>query len=385
MKHTWKTGAFAKMANITERTLRYYDKIGLLKPSMIQKNGYRCYDEDDFIKLQKILALKQLGFSIEEIFPLMNDHVSLQDSFQMQIDLLDKKIIHLQNLRELLKKSLLKIHDNHLDWNEVASIMQMIGDDDRLVDQYKNANNLKIRIRLHELYSTNQTGWFPWLFQQIDFTHVNRLIEIGCGDGSLWHKHKIDLRNREIFLTDISEGMIEEVRKNLGNDVNCMLADCEKLPFKNIYFDAAVANHVLFYLKDLNQGLREINRVLKPGGICYCSTYGKQHMKELSNLVYAFDRRIYLSKTHLYDIFGLENGKDILMKYFSKVTCQRYQDVLFVDHSQPIIDYIMSCHGNQNEILGPQIDTFKNFVEKYIQVNQGIEITKDAGLFICEK
>ena len=64
----YKTGQFAKLANVSERTIRYYDKIGLLKPSFVMENGYRQYSDLDLLKLQKILSLKHLGFSIEEFF-----------------------------------------------------------------------------------------------------------------------------------------------------------------------------------------------------------------------------------------------------------------------------------------------------------------------------
>ena len=68
MERYYKTGEFAKMANLSIRTIRYYDNIGLLKPSMIADNGYRLYNNQDFLKLQKILSLKYLGFSLEDIF-----------------------------------------------------------------------------------------------------------------------------------------------------------------------------------------------------------------------------------------------------------------------------------------------------------------------------
>ena len=67
MKSYFTTGQFARLANVTERTIRYYDKQGLLKPSFIMENGYRKYSEDDFIRLQRIISLKQLGFSLNEI------------------------------------------------------------------------------------------------------------------------------------------------------------------------------------------------------------------------------------------------------------------------------------------------------------------------------
>ncbi len=378
----YKTGQFAKLANVSERTIRYYDKIGLLKPSFVMENGYRQYSDLDLLKLQKILSLKHLGFSIEEIFPMVMDNTNLKESFELQIDLIEDKISHLQSLKDALKRA---SQTPDLSWNMILSLVQLSNEETNIIEQYKNAKNLNDRISLHEKYSTNKQGWFNWLFNQIDFSRVNRLLELGCGNGKLWQENRIDLRNREIFLSDISEGMVEEVRNKLGSDFNCIVADAEKIPFKDEYFDSIIANHVLFYLNDLNLGLKEISRVLKPNGILYCSTYGKNHMKEITEIVQNFDSRINLSNHRLYDIFGLENGESILEEYFYNVQRMDYEDSLEITESKPLIDYIMSCHGNQNEILGPRLNEFKEYIEKlFLKKNGKIFVTKQAGLFICK-
>ena len=378
----YKTGQFAKLANVSERTIRYYDKIGLLKPSFVMGNGYRQYSDLDLLKLQKILSLKHLGFSIEEIFPMVMDNTNLKESFELQIDLIEDKISHLQSLKDALKRA---SQTPNLSWNMILSLVQLSNEETNIIEQYKNAKNLNDRISLHEKYSTNKQGWFNWLFNQIDFSKVNRLLELGCGNGKLWQENKIDLRNREIFLSDISEGMVEEVRNKLGSDFNCIVADAEKIPFKDKYFDTIIANHVLFYLNDLNLGLKEISRVLRPNGILYCSTYGKNHMKEITEIVQSFDSRINLSNYSLYDIFGLENGESILSKYFSNIQRMDYRDSLEITESKPLIDYIMSCHGNQNEILGPRLNEFKEYIEELLKNNGKIVVTKQAGLLKCYK
>lgn len=378
----YKTGQFAKLANVSERTIRYYDKIGLLKPSFVMENGYRQYSDLDLLKLQKILSLKHLGFSIEEIFPMVMDNTNLKESFDLQIDLIEDKISHLQSLKDALKRA---SQTPDLSWNMILSLVQLSNEETNIIEQYKNAKNLNDRISLHEKYSTNKQGWFNWLFNQIDFSKVNRLLELGCGNGKLWQENRIDLRNREIFLSDISEGMVEEVRNKLGSDFNCIVADAEKIPFKDSYFDTIIANHILFYLNDLNLGLKEIDRVLKSDGILYCSTYGKNHMKEITEIVQNFDSRINLSNHSLYEIFGLENGEGILSKYFSNIQRMDYKDSLEITESKPLIDYIMSCHGNQNEILGPRLNEFKEYIEELLENNGKIIVTKQAGLFICKK
>lgn len=379
----YKTGQFAKLANVSERTIRYYDKIGLLKPSFVMENGYRQYSDLDLLKLQKILSLKHLGFSIEEILPMVMDNTNLKESFELQIDLIEDKISHLQSLKDALKRA---SQTPDLSWNMILSLVQLSNEETNIIEQYKNAKNLNDRISLHEKYSTNKQGWFNWLFYQIDFSRVNRLLELGCGNGKLWQENSIDLRNREIFLSDISEGMVEEVRNKLGSDFNCIVTDAEKIPFKDEYFDSIIANHVLFYLNDLDLGLKEIRRVLKPNGILYCSTYGKNHMKEITEIVQNFDSRINLSNHSLYDIFGLENGEGILKEYFFNIQRMDYKDSLEITESKPLIDYIMSCHGNQNEILGPRLNEFKEYIEElFLKKNGKIFVTKQAGLFICKK
>lgn len=385
MDNIYSTGKFAKLANVTERTIRYYDKIGLLKPSFVMKNGYRRYTQSDLLKLQKILSLKHMGFSLEEIYPMVSKEQNIKESFSMQIDLLDTQIKHLQVIRDSMESLVQNVDEKNIDWNQIISLLQMFDIESSIVEQYKNSNNLNVRISLHDQFSTNKTGWFNWLFKQINFSEVNRLLEIGCGNGKLWENRNIDLRNREIFLSDISEGMVHEVRKKLGKDYNCIVADCQAIPFKDGYFDSVIANHVLFYIQNLDKGLSEVYRVLKNNGTFYCSTYGKEHMKEITELVQSFDSRVELSQNSLFDIFGIENGETILKKYFKSVQFIQYEDSLIVDQAQPLVDYIMSCHGNQNEILGPKISKFKEYVESMISKNGSITITKQAGLFICTK
>lgn len=63
----YKIGEFSKLAKTTIKTLRYYEKEKLLVPSFIDTNGYRYYETMQLIELAKIVSLKQIGLSIDEI------------------------------------------------------------------------------------------------------------------------------------------------------------------------------------------------------------------------------------------------------------------------------------------------------------------------------
>ena len=69
----WYTvNKLAKLANVSTRTLRYYDEIGLLKPNRIDSNGYRLYGQNEVDKLQQILFYRELGLRLEDIGKLIN-------------------------------------------------------------------------------------------------------------------------------------------------------------------------------------------------------------------------------------------------------------------------------------------------------------------------
>jgi DNA-binding transcriptional MerR regulator len=62
-----KVGELARRTGLTVRTLHHYDEIGLLKPSLRTESGHRLYTAEDLARLQRVLSLRQLGFSLEEV------------------------------------------------------------------------------------------------------------------------------------------------------------------------------------------------------------------------------------------------------------------------------------------------------------------------------
>lgn len=63
----WSTAQVARMSGVTSRTLRHYDAIGLLAPAYIGSNGYRYYEQEQLLRLQQILVLRELGVGLDEI------------------------------------------------------------------------------------------------------------------------------------------------------------------------------------------------------------------------------------------------------------------------------------------------------------------------------
>ena len=384
----YSSGEFARMAQITVRTVRYYDKQNILKPSLVTPTGARFYTEEDFAILQQIMLLKYLGFSLEDIRELTvndSDYSYLEHSLEQQQNLVRDRIEQLQLVEQAIGETVTEIRQQqNVDWNRMRELIHLTGMENSLKAQYRNSTNISARIRLHRLFSSNKQGWFPWIYEQCQITEGMKILELGCGNGRLWIENKAKLpADCEIILSDISEGMIRDVRReqSLQDDRFSFAAfDCHAIPYEDVSFDLVIANHVLFYCKDVDRVCSEVGRVLKPGGRFVCGTYGVAHMQEVSRLVTQFDDRITLSGENLYEHFGKENGAQALAPYFAEVDWQQYEDALIVTQAEPLIEYVLSCHGNQNQYILEKYNKFRKYVEG--QIRNGYTITKDAGIFI---
>ncbi|MCD8155763.1 MAG: MerR family transcriptional regulator [Clostridiales bacterium] len=387
----YSSGTFAKMAHVTLRTLRYYDKKGILKPSLVTDSGARFYTDADLARLQQILLLKYLGFSLEDIRELTiedSDCSSMTDSLNLQLKLVRERIEQMQLVEKAIQDTADVLSREHtIDWSRMLNLIHLTGMENRLKNQYQNAGNISSRIRLHSLYSTNPQGWFPWIMEQCRITPGMRILELGCGDGTLWTDNLGGLpRQISVTLSDISEGMLRDARRAVGSGdsrFSFQSFDCAHIPFPEQSFHLVIANHVLFYCQDIPQVCREVRRVLKPGGRFLCSAYGSGHMKEISALVQEFDDRIVLAGEQLYEKFGRENGGEILSPFFSAVRWHAYEDSLLVRDADPLVSYVLSCHGNQNQYLLDRYREFRAFAAR--KTAGGFRVTKDAGIFLCEK
>lgn len=390
MAQYYTSGEFAHKAHVSIRTIRYYDQRNLLKPATHTKSGARRYTDQDFAKLQQILLLKYLGFSLSDIREMTigsGDEQLLLDSLQIQKRLAQQRLEEMKNVVAAIDSTSQALESKQqVDWNKMLDLIHLTSMNRSLSSQYKNATNISARIRLHRDFSTNQEGWFPWLFKNLHLKPGMKVLELGAGNGALWSQNLSKIpKDITIVLSDISEGILADAKNEIGDQPQFQYAvfDAQQIPFADNTFDLVIANHMLFYCHDIPQTLREIRRVLKPQARLVCSTYSKKHMHEITDLVQNFNSNIVLSSTNLYERFGLANGTKILQLFFNHISCHKYQDAIEISESAPIISYILSCHGNQNSILLDHYQDFKHYVDQ--TVNGGFHITKDVGYFEARK
>lgn len=388
------TGEFAKKANVTLRTLRYYDKINLLKPCGYTKAGHRLYSNSDFGKLQKILTLKFIGLSLKDISKIMNYDMGdkdLRKSLEIQRDIMKEKVNHIKTVIKSIDEAISMLNnENTLNWDKFINIINVINTDQKWMKQYQDASNLRARIRIHELFSTNTKGWMKWFFEQLDVKENSRILELGCGDGELWQKNfKRIPKSWKIVLTDFSKGMIKDAKSNLNKNskrFDFRIVDAQEIPFDDKSFDVVIANNMLYHTSNIDLAFSEIHRILKPDGILYASTVGKNHMKEMRSIISSFNSKNLTSNSWtLTENFQLENGKDKMEKLFRNIKLKRYNDSLKITDESPLIDYIFSMPGNKKKLFPKkQLRELTNFLHSKIMKNGYIHITKDTGFFSAQ-
>ena len=129
MNRYYTSGEFAKKAHVSIRTIRYYDQKNLLKPSTYTGSGARRYTDSDFAKLQQILLLKYLGFSLSDIREMTlgsGDRQLLIDSLQIQKRLVEERLKEMQNVATAIDStsSTLKA-GQEVDWSKMLDLIHL--------------------------------------------------------------------------------------------------------------------------------------------------------------------------------------------------------------------------------------------------------------------
>lgn len=208
-----KISEFAKRSGVTVKTLRYYDKIGVLQPSIKTDIGYRIYCDEDFIKLQQITTLKFIGLSLEEIKKLINKKSeNLESIIDIQTKALEENQKHIEVVLMALNKAKKQIKENgFLEVQQLIDITKITNMETRAKQRFNNAS---------KQYATDSYYWrskSAELINELVNPNVNDvLLDLGCGTG----KQIIEL-TQKIKLAigiDISEGMIGQAKKNIENE-----------------------------------------------------------------------------------------------------------------------------------------------------------------------
>ncbi len=214
-----------------------------------------------------------------------------------------------------------------------------INDPVAVARQYATEANLEARRSLY----ADATGPDPRdiAFDAVAEVAPARVLEVGGGPGELAARVVTDV-GCEVVMVDVSPRMVELA---VGRGVDAQVGDVQSLPFEDGRFDCAVAAWMLFHVPDIDAGLAELGRVLRPGGRLVAATNAKDHLSEL--------RAIAGPAAAWKRVFTRENGAAIIGRHFERVERRDADGWVTIHDDETVRGFVASLDAEQPVELPP--------------------------------
>lgn len=390
----YTAGELAKKLGISARAVRFYDEKGILCPVDYSEAGYRIYDETSVEKLQKILMLRFLDFSLEQIGNMIEgDSPDVRQSLKEQEKLLLQRIEHIERVLAAVRQA--QTAEDEILWEKLRQIIAITQEREFVIEQYRDEGNLNKRIDIHD-YSTAEVGFYPWMLEKLHLKSGMKILEIGCGNAVFWKTVAPSLPEKlEIHLTDYSEGMLESAERTAKEiqetfpekKLNFVFSkkDAEAFSYPDTGFDRIMANHMLYHMKKESRPslYRTIQGLLNRNGVFSCSLIGREHNRELHQLLKRFYPQIAIP-SESFDI-SLESAGEELQRYFSGIEWWEHDNDLLVPDSELVYNYVVSYSEEAAEILKKDRSNFLKRIEAEKNPEGFLYIHKATGVVVCRR
>ena len=242
--------------------------------------------------------------------------------------------------------------------------------------QYADDQKLRIRIETHERYSENPVPFTQWILERVDARAGQRLLDVGSGPGQ-YHDRLTGVR---VVAVDISAGMLAKVR------VPAAQADAQALPVRDRSFDRVMANHVLYHLPDITQGLRELRRVARPGARVVMTTNSRATMRPLFALTDEVAADVGVASYQTVGLrFGLEDLAPV-REVFPGARVEIYEDAFRFPSPEPVLAYVASM-WIEFAAADKRVEFLRRLEERVraiIERDGVFRVPKRSGCFVAE-
>ncbi|MCR5328757.1 MAG: MerR family transcriptional regulator [Saccharofermentans sp.] len=384
------SGEIAKKAGVSQKAVRLYDEKGLLKPTEYSDGNYRLYDKEALQILEKIVALKRIGFSLEEIRDNLTsgDAKDIEEALRMQLVIMEEKRYKIDMVINAINRTLAQKEDA-LDWDDVARIVQNV-----TLDQAADLAHWK------SLQRTISEDWYVQIFRTMDFVAGSKVLDLGCGFSKIWRNNwDIIPEGTKIYAYDLPGSWAEDFEKYIAENkgslpkdvvIDLVYADLDKAAsWEKIdneqKYDRIIAHYIDNEVRNIEAIVEKASMVLDKDGffsingpeVTVWDMFLKHAMCEAGIEEDFLDEKIAASLAE-HDAY-----MEMLGKYFAKVeTIELHNSFRFVN-----VDDIFECFQRRNELHAKFFSANEKKIKEYfadkIEKDGEIIITTDSHFQHC--
>ena len=391
-KDTMTTGEMARVAGISQKALRIYDEKGLLRPVGYSDGNYKLYDKNSLMILEKIIALKHVGFSLDEIKSHLenNEQESIAEVLKNQLDLMEKKIYEMQKAADCIKVALARL-DEDPDWDNVADII-------RKMDMAQGQDERRWYASSH---AADGIEWYVKIYDSLNFTEGEKVLDLGCSYGLLWRENRdripknflgdgVDIH--ESWADDF-EKYLEEQRKTLptGTEMNLIFSNLEHADtwdeLRKKSYDKILAHYLLPYFEHPEVIIEKASEVLAPGGMLsftFPSAGVENDFWENFFDENGFDTSSLIKRKNI--LIKRENEfTNLISKDFSRVEKILLPCPLSYDDSELLFERLLKLYKDGNKYLLSIKDKLLECFDKKIERDGQMIVDIDSTFIHCYK
>lgn len=387
------SGEIAKKVGISQKAVRLYDEKGLLKPSDYSEGNYRLYDKEAILVLEKIIALKQIGFSLEEIYEnlILGKNMDIVASLNQQLELMEKKKREIEKSIACIKGMLIRT-EGRPDWNDVAEVARSIQMDQEADERHFDA--LK--------HTAIDRDWYEVIFDTLGLTPNNRVLDLGCGFGKLWRNNwknipqsiivdAVDLRGSwaDDFEKYVSGHSVE---LSLNSEVNLIWGDVEQEELWSQIqaeekYDYIIGHYLLDFISDINIFITRVASVLKDGGLFSVNgfevssehSFWKKIFDEIGMKTVFIETKLQLEKRQK-ECFGM-----LLQKHFSGVKTVILDNNMKYENCEDILERLYQRYPENRKYMEENENLIKQYFEEKISTEGVVRVENTSTFWHCVK
>ncbi|WP_029319808.1 MerR family transcriptional regulator [Butyrivibrio sp. AE3004] len=392
MEKKMTSGEMAKKAGVSQKAIRLYDEKGLLKPTEYSEGNYRLYDDAALQILEKIVALKQIGFSLEEIRDNLKSGEAgdIKGALEIQLQKMEEKKYQLEKITDAIKRTLAR--KESLDWDDVAGIVQYVSADQSADERHWDA--LK--------HTSGEMDWYVRIFRSLDLQEENRVLDLGCGYAKLWRNNWTDIpKGTKISGYDIHGSWADDFAKFIPDNMDKLPEGVEiSLEFSDLedektweqiertgVYDVVVAHYLDSEIKNIEALVASASRAVAENGFF---SFNGGNVANWNNLFKEVLEAIGEDVSFIDETIAIQTEKRnqyiaMMEKYFARVESVLLPNFWHYTEAKEIVAKMKDYYSNQEKIITGCEDKLLAYFEDKIEKDGEFVLEARSQFWHCYK